>query len=488
MTITRMASLKLLRTANPVLPPRFIPQLVMGSAPTVSMSAANTNSLSAGRYWPAVTAQNGVGANTAVYGPFTYAGAGSPVQQTTYAGCLYFSNVSFGGTTNFGAGANGKKFNHATIAFYYYGTQFNLAMVGNGIQARFSLKVDDQYTSLTPVNVPTAANFYYYNVTFGSAAWRRIEIVVDQNFLFNGIWTGLADSVLPCAVRGPRVVYVGDSFAEGSGATFPGSAIPQRVFEGLGWNNYLASGVGGTGLLATFGSSVKYRDRFATDVIPFAPDIVVIQGSTNDPFGGFTAGQMASEVSAIATALRAALPLVVLIFTSQVAVNGPTGMSNLTWQHRAAVKTAALAAGAFWIDILERPLPPGYTALTHVLASSPGIGVSSFTTSGTVPPAIGATYAFADGTRCLVKSVSGTSAPYTVTIETTGLQTAQLSGAVMTQVGDCPWSGTGRVGATAGDGNSDVVVSNDHVHPSQAGHDMIAQIVAEGIQAAVQVA
>lgn len=484
----RTASLKLLRTANPVLPPRFIPQLVMASPPTVAMSAANTNSLAAGRYWPAVTAQDNVGPKTAVHGPFTYAGAASPVQQTTYAGCLFFTNVSFGGTTNYGGGATGRKFNHATISFYFFGTQFNIAMVGNGIQAKFALKIDDQYVSATPVSVPTSANFYFYDVTFAAEAWRRVEIVVDQNFLFNGLWTGATDSVMPCAVRGPRVVYVADSLGEGSGAIFPGSAIPQRVFENLGWNNYIASCVGGTGLLATFGTSAKYRDRFATDVLPYAPDVVVLQGSTNDSAGGFTPLQMGNECTAIIAALKSALPNVIPIITSQGAVNGPTGTTNLTWLHRAAVKTATLAAGGFFIDLLERPLPPGYAPLTHVLASAPTVGVSSFTVTGTVPPAIGGTYAFSDGTRCLVKAVSGSAAPYTVTIETGGLQTAQVSGAVMTQVGDCPWSGTGRVGAPAGDGNSDVLVSNDHVHPAQPGHDMIAQIVAEGVQGVLQAA
>lgn len=484
----RTASLRLLHTANPVLPPRWIPQAAMTSAPTVAMSAANVNSLSSGRYWAPVTAQNGVGANTAVYGPFTYAGAAAIVQQASYAGCVFFTNVSYGGSTNFGGGPNGQKYNHATIAFYYFGTQFNIAMVGNGIQARFALKVDDQYVSVTPVNVPTSANFYYYNVTFAAAGWHRIELVVDQNFLFNGIWTGAADSVMPCAVRGPRVVYVGDSFCEGSGATFPGSAIPQRVFENLGWNNYIASGVGGTGLLATFGTSSNYRMRFASDVFPYNPDIVILQGSTNDSAGGFSAAQMAAECAAAITALKAALPYVIPIVTSQAAVNGPTETTNLTWQHRAAMKAATLGGGGYFIDLLERPLPPGYSPLTHTLASAPGIGVSLFQTNGTAPPAIGATYAFPDGTRCLVKSVTGTAAPYSVTVESGGLQTAQSLGAVMTQTGDCPWSGTGRVGATAGDGNSDAVVSNDHVHPSQAGHDMIAQIIAEGVQAALQVA
>lgn len=485
----RTASLRMLRTANPLLPPGFIPGSVMGTPPSVSMSAANTNSLSAGRYWPCITAQNGVGPNTNPYGSFTYFGAARPVQQTTYSGCVFFTSVSFGGVTNHGGGANGRKFNHAVIAFYHYGTQFNIAMVGNATQATFCLKVDDQYNTLTPVNVPTGANFYYYNVTFATAKWRRIEIVVNQFFLFNGVWTGLSDSIMPAPVRGPRVVFVGDSLIEGFGASNGGaSSFCQRTFELLGWSNYLSSGVGGTGLLATSGGATNYRNRFNTDLVPFAPDIVIVQGSTNDSAGAFTATAMGDEVTAIIQTIRTLFPNCLVFVTSQVAVNGPTGMTNLTWLHRAAMKAATITAGGHWIDLLERPLPQDFTPSSHTLTTSPGVGVSVFSVSGTVPPAIGGVYEMLDKTRVLVKAVANTSPPYSVTIESGGLQTAQTAGNTMVQVGHCPWSGTGRVGATTGDGNSDVLVSNDHVHPTQIGHDMIAQIMCEEIQAAIQTA
>jgi lysophospholipase L1-like esterase len=483
----RTASLQMIRTANPVIRTRA--RAVMATPPTLLMSVANTNSLSAGRFWPAVTAQNGVGANTSIYGPFTYSGAAAPLQQTTYAGVVFFTNVSFGGVTNHGGGATGKKFNQVTISFYHYGLQFNVGMVGNGSQGTLSVKVDDEYAAATPVNIPTAGNFYYYNVTFASAAWRRIDIVANQFLLFTGVYTGLTDSIEPCGVRGPRVVFVGDSLTEGSGAlNGGGSSLAQRAMELLGWSNFIQSGVGGTGLLQTLGSSTNYRNRFATDVIPYNPDIVVIQGSTNDSAAGFLASQMASEVTSIIQALKAAFPNIIVIVTSQVAVNGPTGTTNLSWGHRAAMKTACLAAGGFWIDLLERPLPDGYVPTAHTLTSSPIIGGLSFTVSGATPPAIGGVFAFPDETRVLVKTVTGTGAPYTVGIEAGGLQTAQTAGVVMTQVGHCPWSGTGRVGATTGDGNSDVLVQNDHVHPTQAGHDMAGQIIAEGIQAIVKAA
>ena len=43
------------------------------------------------------------------------------------------------------------------------------------------------------------------------------------------------------------------------------------------------------------------------------------------------------------------------------------------------------------------------------------------------------------------------------------------------------WSGSGRVGALTGTGNSDIMMGSDNAHPTQAGHDMIAQAWAAGI-------
>lgn len=47
-----------------------------------------------------------------------------------------------------------------------------------------------------------------------------------------------------------------------------------------------------------------------------------------------------------------------------------------------------------------------------------------------------------------------------------------------------PWfTGTGKVGATTGSGNSDLYISSDGTHPTQAGHDYMGQRMAEGVSA-----
>jgi hypothetical protein len=51
----------------------------------------------------------------------------------------------------------------------------------------------------------------------------------------------------------------------------------------------------------------------------------------------------------------------------------------------------------------------------------------------------------------------------------------------ITEVGASLWTGAGHVGATTGEGNSDLIVGPDNVHPSQAGHDTIGLALATQI-------
>jgi hypothetical protein len=60
---------------------------------------------------------------------------------------------------------------------------------------------------------------YYVPVTFGSAALRKITLELPNNALWGGIQIGPADSIYAPETKGPKVVVVGDSFTEGSGAT-----------------------------------------------------------------------------------------------------------------------------------------------------------------------------------------------------------------------------------------------------------------------------
>lgn len=69
----------------------------------------------------------------------------------------------------------------------------------------------------------------------------------------------------------------------------------------------------------------------------------------------------------------------------------------------------------------------------------------------------------------------------------TAMQTSIFAGAapyVLGSIDTCtaPWfTGSGRVGATTGSGNSDLYISSDGTHPSQAGHDYLGRRMAEAV-------
>jgi lysophospholipase L1-like esterase len=443
---------------------------------TYAMSAANVNSLSAGKFWPAINAQNGTAAGSfTYYNSYTVNGAANPTQSSVFTSTIQWKSVSYGGGS--------VKFNAVAIKFRYFGLGFNFQFVAQPFQ-NFKLKIDGNYANNgNPIDTTTlsSGNYYYFGVAFPVAAWHTIEMIFPTGLFWSGIWTHATDTILPVVQHNERIIFIGDSFCEGAGsASLGATGYVNRVTDGLGWDNYLQSGVGGTGLLNTFGSSGNYRNRFAADVYPFNPKVVVLQGSLNDVTGGFSAASMAAEASAVITALNANLTSPTIIFTSQPTSFGVTETTNLSWAQRAAVKAAVLSGGAHYIDLLERPLPIGYTPLTHNLQSSPGVGVSSFTFNGNAP-ALNGVYEFPDKTRFLVKTVTGTAPNWTVTTEASGLQTSQTSGTLATQVGDCPWTGTGNAGSPAGNGSCDVLVSTDGIHPTQGGHNMIGDMIGEGI-------
>ena len=429
-----------------------------------------------GRQWPAVNTQSngysGVGGDA-------WSTSGAALPQVTSS--TFFPNAVQWTSVNYSVSS--RKFNHAVVMFDYYqaaGSSLNIGFYGQA-NAAFFVKIDDQYLSLTPISLVSDGNNYWYTIKFAAAGWHRVEILMPANSLFQGLWTGPQDIVTPSVMRGPRVVVVGDSYAEGSGSSnFGTTSWAQRLFEFMGWSNYLVAAVGGTGLLETFGSSPNYLGRIATDVIPFKPDIVIFQGSVNDPTGSFTPNQMAAQVKAIYQAVIASLPATIVVFTSPPCRSGATSTSNLVWAQKDAMKSTALSLGALWIDLMERPLPNAYTPATVTLAANANVSATSLVVSGATP-VLGAVYKFSDGTRIKCTSVSGVSSPYTITTEAGGLQTAQVAGVTMVQTGSCPWTGSGRSGSPQYDGSCDILIDPDGIHQTQAGHDMIAQIAADDL-------
>lgn len=265
--------------------------------------------------------------------------------------------------------------------------------------ARLWLWVDGKAMTVDPVVMSDSHQIgaiYAHKVTFATAATRRIRIFLELAD-YHGIWAAPTKTTVATHVRRARIAFVGDSWAEGSGATFTLTSHVWQVGRFLDAEVFAAA-EGGTGYSNNGGAPrKKFGDTNRLDrVQAVAPDLVVACGSINDDNQATLQADAAAYYAAIATRLPG-VPIVV-VGTQDLA--GTPSAARLA--NAAAVKAAALAA-------------PNVVKYVDPIAEA--------------------------------------------------------------------WiTGTGKTTAPAGDGNADLFIGPDGVHPSQAGHDYLARQYAAVLQ------
>jgi acyl-CoA thioesterase-1 len=144
------------------------------------------------------------------------------------------------------------------------------------------------------------------------------------------------------SAQDPTVVFLGDSYTVGVG----GTGYVSRTAAELGWVAY-AQGESGTGYRnpSTVPGQTVFGDRLA-GVVAADPDVVVVQGSTND------VGQRPELVQAAAATLYAALHA--SLPSARLVVLGPLSPPDVdagaVLALRNALVAAASAAGLPYID------------------------------------------------------------------------------------------------------------------------------------------
>lgn len=436
----------------------------MTSPPTPTLGTTHT--IGSPLHWPSVT--NTTAGNVLAASSFTVCRAGSPA---AYLGGSSYPNYLYVGYKNVNYGA-GRQDNLYQQSFHHDGRYLEIAFKGTA--GDVLLKVDDEYVSLTPQTIANDGNVYYWYFDFGARKVRRIDFIAGTSFSFGGVFTEANDTITPAPVRGPRVIVVGDSFTEGTGSNSGVNGYVMAFADAMGWDDVWPSGVGSTGYVAATAPKVNYRSRLTADVTAYAPDIVLFTGGYNDYSS--TPAQITTEAGLLFGQARSELPDALLVCVSPYWNAGAAPIEAQTWAKRDALKAAIVAVGGLFVDLLEQPLPTGTTPSTSTLASAVAAGATSL--SLVDPVAVGATYKWSDGTRFRAKAISG-AGPYTVTTDGP-LAAAHGSGSSLTQVGDCFWTGTGKVGATTGYGNCDLYVGSDGIHPIAAGHLALGAALAAG--------
>jgi lysophospholipase L1-like esterase len=257
----------------------------------------------------------------------------------------------------------------------------------------------------------------------------------------------------------------------------------RKFSSAMGWPDTWSSGVGGTGYLndAGGGGKVKFRDRLATDVIAYSPDIVVWAGGHNDT--GYTAAALQAEALACFQAVAAALPNCQQVVLGIIWNTGVDAVTAAVLDADAAIKAAAVAAGIPFVGVIEGPTDNTLTSTTLASGSAASATTISVTTHVAV---VRSTIQVGSGStreRRVVTNIAG-AGPFTYTVSP-GFTNAHSSGEAVTPVGSSFITGTGRVGTTTGAGNADLLISSDATHFSQAGHDAFGLYAAQKIAAAI---
>jgi len=434
----------------------IVPRKVMASPPTVALNPTAT--ITTPLLWPAK--QNISGNTTAILGnpAFTVYGSDTPaLLGTTYPQYLFMRYL-----TQF------------VVSFMHTGSAFEYlceGLVGGALLAR----VDGEFVSLTPQITPSDGGLKYWFFDFGSVGTRRIDIFCSGFCGFGGINTAQTDSITPVNELSPKVVIVGDSFTYGTSSDLINNWA--KVFgHAMGWTDVYINGRGGTGFVATnSGADVNYFDRIGASVVARNPDVVIFQGSINDA----TASPVAvrEQAKKCFEKVSADLPSCLIVATSPMATGGVNKVGLNAWGQRIAIKEEVEKVGGIFIDLLEIPSNNISTIESITCRGGAAINATTIPLEPGVSAIPGVTYSWGNGyrTRCKTYAPHGTTPSMTIDAGVQGAISADDTGVA---VGGSLWTGTGRVGATTGFGNSDIIVYSDASHPTPDGHLAIGTEIA----------
>jgi hypothetical protein len=333
------------------------------------------------------------------------------------------------------------------ISFYYDGQTFE--WTGKAINAteNVRLRIDGKLVSADQTPFGTGLSpgtIYYWKVDLGSQAHRLIEIDFQSTPSFGGIVVEPTASIQRGPAASLRVACLTDSIGGGAGSYTRLSSWVGVLAELMGPDVAMYNaGIGGTGYTTAAGVS-DFITRLP-DLVAVQPDVVIVQGEQNDSVSN---SALQSTATTFLTAVVSALPKA-LVFVVGAYSAGTPGVSKMG--HEAALRAAATAAGAYFVSWVD---PAGITTVT-----TPTWAPSTYYEIGNVVlDANGAPHI------SLTNAVSG------ATFDTTKWRPTSV------------FFGTGRVGATAGNGNADVMISSDAIHPTLRGCQALARVVYRGIR------
>lgn len=308
----------------------------------------------------------------------------------------------------------------------------------------------------TPSVSTTAGGYVYLTVTFGAAVTdARLEILTTSANSLVGLYMS-GDTSCVAAPAKRKLMIVGDSFNAGSAAISDVAQLPASLLA-IGYDVSVSNNaLGGTGWLTDNGSLKRWSDASRlTNAQKFAPDKLVFVGSVNDDDKTAT---LQAAVTATLLSYRAVVPT-----TCEIVVYGPqpsaaveTLSVNRTANNR-AVRRACEAVGVTFRDMIGTAGDADLPAFTAGMTCQPG---QRYTYLGSV-------WEFQ---KTSASVMPGAYAP--------GNGSLASFWKLVTAMG---YYGTGRVGATVGDGSRDTLLYSDGIHPTPRACANLAGLLTQDI-------
>lgn len=249
----------------------------------------------------------------------------------------------------------------------------------------------------------------------------------------------------------PTVGFIGDSYSGGSADVPPASTIDRVASRRLGVRS-VSSAQGGTGYVTDGKANMPSNSVFGSAervgrIVQAAPDAVAVVGGLNDE--GKDLGQVAGAVKKCLADLRAGLP------DAPIVVVGPQPSGG------------ARTVGGTFADLVK--------ATADAVASCGVDGVAFVDWAGLAGGRAqdfhaGATYWHGD-------TIAYAGAIYRVEAGFWAGDSPAGAFPAVRQV-SAVFTGTGKAGAPAGDGNRDLYISSDGIHPTNQGSEALGDALA----------
>lgn len=229
-----------------------------------------------------------------------------------------------------------------TVSFFVYGDSFEFKYKENN--ALVEVYIDGKSTGIN--NIPSTGSIRYGKVVFGSTGLYRIDMRV-WNYYLGGFNLEATGTMYPTNPNG-KVIVVGDSYTEGSGASNALLGYVHHMNWMFGTFNIWASGAGGTGYCNpnSAGGRVTFGERLQSDVIDNSPDTLINAGGLNDL--SYSVEEFQQAVDQYYSELVAKLPKTKIVILSPFYPRE----STTPLAFRDVLRAKAVEIGAIFIDLL----------------------------------------------------------------------------------------------------------------------------------------